>query len=90
MSPNDNVLRTVVISSGDGGWKRSVSTPCCAMCNTRRSAPATRTSLKLVNRRVYEKSGIVSLEYEAVRDTGSRSVGRVRARTVKQRKAKGR
>ena len=30
-------------------------------------APAPRTSLTLTNRRVYEKSGIVSLEYQVVR-----------------------
>jgi dihydrofolate reductase len=31
-------------------------------------SPAKRTKLTLKNRRVYEKSGIVSLEYDAVRD----------------------
>ena len=49
-------------------------------------APATRTSLKLVNRRVYEKSGIVSLEYEAVRGTGRRKVSGARPQSDKRRK----
>ena len=45
-------------------------------------SPAQRAKLKLRNRRIYEKSGIVALEYEVVRPATTRRSGRSRSVAV--------
>jgi hypothetical protein len=42
-------------------------------------SPAQRARLKLTNRRIYEKSGIVALGYDVVRTATTRQSGRSRS-----------